>query len=1143
MRYLFPLFLSLLLTACDDPAPAAAPNTPQVTSEEKIVEIDPTTAAAEAKTLREAASVEVDPALALSLWAADSLVTDPIAISIAPDGRIFYTRAERMTNSEFDVRGHMDWTEDIMALHTVEARRAFLRKTFTAGSEQSELHLKDLNKDGVKDWQDLTVQKESVWAISDRDGDGVADRTQRFFSGFHDEVTDVANGLTVFEDEVYVNVAPDFWKLSDDNQDGTADRMESLASGFGVHIGFSGHGMSGATVGPQGRLWWGIGDIGSNVVDKDGKRWENPNRGVVVRCDPDGSNFEVFAHGVRNTHEFAFDDYGNLITVDNDGDHPGERERLVYLIDGSDTGWRINWQYGKYTDPKNNGYKVWMNEGMHLPRHDEQAAYFLPAIQNYVNGPTGLVYNPGTGLGADWAKHFFVAEFRGGPSNSPVHAFTMETDGAGFKLGTTKEIVRGLLPTGLDFGPDGALYFGDWINGWGAKGKGKIWKLGVMDQGADAGAMKAIQQEVAVLLLSDFADIAPMELAEYLGHTDQRIRRKAQFALANAGRTGSLVLLEVATSSGDEIARIHAIWGLSQQVRYGTTDGAVLLPLLTALEPEIVAQAAKMVGDQRIPGGEAQLIDLLQHRSPRVRFFATEALGRLGHAPAVESIVALMRENADQDVWLRQAGMIALGRIGDDTALAKLANDPSRAVRVAAVVALRRMRSPEIFTFLYDRDDYVVAEAARGIHDDFSIDEAMLKLAEMLDRGGITNEVILRRAISANLRLGEKENVDLLLNFIQRADATPAMRGEALSALATWEEPSVFDRVTGRFRGRITRDASYAAEAYTSISEKLLRNEEEEVRLAALSAAVTLGASSETVKEMFRNDPLPNIRAAALTTLNAINVSNLDDLLLLALQDKTEAVRSRALQLLPASAIAPERTVDLYREVITNGKTEEAQTALAGLGELETEASTALLTSLFQRLKNDDFPATLRLDLVEAIENHEAETLTADMMAYEQTLKTQDSLGYYAYALEGGDPRPGRGIFRWNSSAQCTRCHAVFEYGGNVGPGLEGIGSRMTPKEILTSIVYPSATLAPGYETVLVTLKDESLFSGIVLNRTAEELTIQMGKTETKTFATANLAEVETLPSSMPPIEGKLDRREVRNLVAWLATLKGHETK
>ena len=71
---------------------------------------------------------------------------------------------------------------------------------------------------------------------------------------------------------------------------------------------------------------------------------------------------------------------GNLVGVDNDGDYPGEVERVVYVTYGSDSGWRTTWQYGKYTDPKNNTYNVWMNEGMFRPRFDGQAAYITPPV-------------------------------------------------------------------------------------------------------------------------------------------------------------------------------------------------------------------------------------------------------------------------------------------------------------------------------------------------------------------------------------------------------------------------------------------------------------------------------------------------------------------------------------------------------------------------------------------------------------------------------------------------------------------------------------------------------------------------------------------------------------------------------------------
>src|SRR5690606_29857046 len=128
-----------------------------------------------------------------------------------------------------------------------------------------------------------------------------------------------------------------------------------------------------------------------------------------------------------------WDEYGNIIGVDNDGDHAGEHERIVYLINGSDTGWRNIWQLGKYSDPKNNDYKIWMDEGYYKPRFPEQSALILPAIAPYRTGPAGMVYNPGTALSENWRKHFFVASFTGVGANSTIDAFTLVPSGASFE--------------------------------------------------------------------------------------------------------------------------------------------------------------------------------------------------------------------------------------------------------------------------------------------------------------------------------------------------------------------------------------------------------------------------------------------------------------------------------------------------------------------------------------------------------------------------------------------------------------------------------------------------------------------------------------------------------------------------------------
>ncbi|MEL6276844.1 MAG: ClpXP protease specificity-enhancing factor SspB, partial [Bacteroidota bacterium] len=332
-------------------------------------------------------------------------------------------------------------------------------------------------------------------------------------------------------------------------------------------------------------------------------------------------------------HEDAENDgvASNGGTEDNDGDHRGERERLVYLINGSDCGWRTNWQFGKYTDPKNNTYKVWMDEKLHLPRWEGQAAYILPPITNYVNGPTGMVYNPGTALSPAWYDHFFIAEFRGSPANSPVHAFKLKPKGASFELDTTYIAVKGLLPTGLDFGPDGALYMGDWIDGWGTKDAGRIWKLDVPGE-----ENSNIRRETKGLIEADFGESSTAELSEYLSHQDMRIRQKAQFELVGKGRRGYKSLLAVAQQSNNQLARIHALWGIGQLSRKKLSYAKAFEDYLTDDDTEIVVQAAKMIGDVHYEPSAEILLTLLEHSSLRVRLHATEALGRIGYKTAVQ---------------------------------------------------------------------------------------------------------------------------------------------------------------------------------------------------------------------------------------------------------------------------------------------------------------------------------------------------------------------------------------------------------------------------------------------------------------------------------------------------------------------------
>ncbi|MFM7194611.1 MAG: PVC-type heme-binding CxxCH protein [Bacteroidota bacterium] len=738
---------------------------------------------------RRAAEIEAEvpaqlaPGLTLSLWATDSLAPDPIAMSIDDSGNVFLTSTERQKNSEFDIRGHQDWMTPSIAFQSVEDRRAFLRKTFAPENSKQNEWLADLNNDGSHDWRDLAVEKDEVWKLQDTDGDGRADRSTRVVRDFNEEITDVAEGLLVREKDMFLGIGPDLWRLQDKDGDGIPEEKESISHGWAVHIGFSGHGMSGVVQGPDGKIWWGIGDIGANLTDKEGRQHAYPHEGIIVRANPDGTDLEVFASGLRNTHEFVFDAYGNLITSDNDGDHAGESERLMHIIEGADIGWRANWQYGKYTDPRNNGYNVWMDERFFVPRWEGQAAHILPPIMNYHNGPTGMVYNPGTALGKAWRDRFFLVEFVGTPTRSHIWSFTLKPKGATFVLNEEKDFLGGILPTGIRFGPDGALYAADWINGWGTKDFGRVWKIDVAPNLNDLAAERKATKEYLQL---NYGKAPVDELSRLLAWSDQRIRLKAQFELVRRGMDGLKALKAAAKTGSDQLERIHGIWGLGQIAKKEREAMATLRELLADGDAEIITQSAKVLGDVRDEGSLELLMPLINHANPRVKLYAAQALGRIGKPEAIPGLIAMIDKNNDADHYIRLSGVVALARIGAEKEMAALAGSKERDLRIAAVMVLRRLRSEQLSAFLQDTDPYIITEAARAIHDDRSVPSQLPKLAALLSRTDLKQEPLLRRAISAAQRTGTDKELDLLIRFADRKDLPSAIRSEAIAALGTW---------------------------------------------------------------------------------------------------------------------------------------------------------------------------------------------------------------------------------------------------------------------------------------------------------------------------------------------------------------------
>ena len=1022
-------------------------------------------AAGSAKDARSKVKVEIPDGVELTLWASERLISDPIAIDVDPDGTAYVISSSR-ADLPLDIRGHADWLPIVHTLKTHEALREFYRTELAPENSARNRWIPDLNKDGSRDGRDLTELKERIVRIQDTDADGIADTSRVMKEGFSDDGTwDVGGGILSHGGDLYFGMAPGVFRLRDTNGDGVIETQTTVSDGYNTHPAFAGHGISGVMLGPDGRLYWEIGDIGFNIVDKSGKRWAYPNQGAVLRSELDGSGFEVFAAGIRNLQEFSFDEHGNLMSVDNDGDHDGENERVVYIPFGSDSGWRSNWQYGKYTDTRNNRYNVWMNEGLYKPRHEGQAAYILPPVRSWHAGPSGMVYNPGTALSDAWRNYFFVTSFPGSESNARIYGFRLRESGAGVTYEDEKLLLRGVLAIGMRFGAEGALYLTDWMTGWDSKDQGRIWKL---DTPSTAGS--TARKEVVSELQADFRSRPVAGVSGLMRHADMRVRQKAQFELARRGDVQAFLVTARDASAG--LGRLHAIWGIAQLARRQPTQASHLAQFLADPDAEVRAQAAKMIGDVRYAAAGEKLVTLLKDSAPRVQFFATEALGRIAHKPATAALVSMLAANDDRDVYLRHAGSLALASIGDAAALEPLAQHESRAVRLAAVVALRRMGHAATARFLADKDELVVVEAARAINDDGGIEGGLGALAATLGEARFKSEPLLRRAISANLRLGTTAAAERVAAFASDTARPAVVRVDAVAALGVWSAPSPLDRVDGFHLGTAmqqSRDPSAARAAVRRMIDALPKAESTPEMRAALAQAagqLEIAEAVPTLTAQLKGDPSVEVRLASLRALQALKVKDIDEVMKTALADTDPSVRKAALGILPGLAMTSAAKVQQLTSLIKGGSQAERQGAFEVLGTLKTAESREALGQYLDELQAGRIAPELQLDVVDAAQADAVPALTARLEAY-RTSKSADTLtNALRDALRsGGDPRRGAGVVFTNPAAECTRCHSFEGTAANVGPNLSKIGASLSRDQLVEALLEPGARIAPGFGT------------------------------------------------------------------------------
>jgi quinoprotein glucose dehydrogenase len=676
------------------------------------------------------------------------------------------------------------------------------------------------------------------------------------------------------------------------------------------------------------------------------------------------------------------------------------------------------------------------------------------------------------------------------------------------------------------------MYVADWVETWEGAGKGRIYRL------ADESQQKSeVVQQVKEFMQEGFSSRSNDELIRLLAHPHLKIRQEAQFALAARNEAAVPLFVNVAAKNDSRLARLHAIWGLGQIGRKQTSVLNAVLPLLQDADGEVRAQTAKVLGEARLETAADKLESLLNDAEPRVQFFAAQAYGRMASRAQTAPILELIRDNADRDPYLRHAAAMALSRLVSQKELAALTNDPSPAVRMGVLLALRRQESPEAARFLDDSNPQIVDEAARAIND-VPIAEAMPQLAALAGRRGLSAST-LYRVINANFRLGTSEAARSVASIAADADAPAAIRVEATSALGDWEAPSGRDRVMGLWRQLPKRDPQLAAAAFATKLAAIFAGPEQ-LQQTATKVAVKLEVKEvgPVLLTLLSNKDQPSqTRVDALEALSRLQDAKAPEAIKLALADTHADLRVAGRRALARTQ--PEAAVAELKEALATGELIEKQSALGLLAEIKGGASADILVDWLDKALRGEVAPEIQLDLIEAAGKRPLPQLQERLKKIQAANASDDPLAHYRVALAGGNAERGRKIFFERSELSCVRCHKIAGQGGEVGPDLSKIGGQQKRDYLLEAIVLPDKQIAKGFDPVVLVTESGKVHAGIIKGDDGKEVRLMTADGTIVVIPKSEIEEQVRGHSSMPEdLIKKMSRSDLRDLVEFLAGLR-----
>lgn len=874
--------------------------------------------------------------------------------------------------------------------------------------------------------------------------------------------------------------------------------------------------------------------------------------GTIIRTDADGNFVQVFAGGLRNAYDMAFDGWGELFTYDSDMEWdaglPWYREtRVFHVPSGAELGSRSGWS-------------PWPQ-------------YFIDGVPGVIDtgrgSPTGVESYQHTAFPPEYRQALFLGDW----SQGRILAVHPQPKGAGYGA-TTEVFVAGqpLNVTDLAVGPDGWLYFV--CGGRGSEGGvyRVVWTGKQPPQPKQSPIAQAIRQ--------------PQPNSAW---GRQRIAMIQEKLGAEWDRQVTAVALDGNNRVED---RIRA---LMLMPLYGPDpDVSFLERLAVDSSPLVRAKAAWLAGLKPDAELTDTLIKLLDDSEALVRRHACEAIARGRYSVNAVSLLPVLGDSDRIAAWSAYRAVQNLPLEQWREAVLEDASARVFLVGSAALLPLDKSRETSLAVLKRAR------ELLKGYLSDGDFLDLMRVVQLALLEGSIQGADVaeLRSALAEEYPSGNADmNRELVrvLCYLQAEEIIPRLV-EELNGKAT-DEDKIHTAMCARFLRSgwtseqklavlefyelaRTKTAGYSYAGYLDNVARdfcSLLNEEERQKVlaegatrptAALNVLATLEAMPPTLvaKLIDLDDELAEVEGEPARRLQTGVVA------LLAGSGQPDAME----YLRRCFDKFPDRRLDLAMGLAQQPTGENYKLLIRSLPVLEAGAAQEVLTQLAAGKEKSEDPETLRQVILLGLRLGEEGGLLAPKLLDKWTnqqlcaadtkwdaalekwqkwfaetypelppaqLPAEPEGSRWTFqelltlvdgdALTETDPSLGALAFE---KAQCAKCHRFAGRGEGVGPDLSTVGQRFQKKEIIRALLFPSEVISDQYAGKVVTTTTGKTYTGIVAPAGENMIVVLQANGQKVNIPKAEVDEVQPASKSIMP-DGLLDQltqEEVANLLAYL---------